>query len=53
MLVGIDADERDMTDGVLIDTHYPCPPFCGSGSALIRSEQSFEVRCLEASPAAQ
>ena len=34
VMVGIDAELADMTDGEIIDTHYPCPPFCDDGSAL-------------------
>ena len=36
VFVGIDATERDMTDGVIIEDYYPCPPFCDATSALIR-----------------
>jgi hypothetical protein len=36
VFVGIDAHERDMTDGVLVEDFYPCPPFCDATSALIR-----------------
>jgi hypothetical protein len=36
VLVGIDENERDMSDGVLINDHYPCPPFCDATSSLIR-----------------
>jgi len=34
VLVGIDASGADMTAGEIIDTHYPCPPFCDDGSEL-------------------
>ncbi len=34
VLVGIDANEADMTAGVMIDNHFPCPPFCDDKSAL-------------------
>lgn len=33
--VGIDENERDMTDGVMIEDHFPCPPFCDATSSLI------------------
>jgi len=36
VFVGIDAGERDMTDGVIVEDYYPCPPFCDATSALIR-----------------
>ena len=34
ILVGVDKDGNDMVNGVLIDGHYPCPPFCGDGNTL-------------------
>jgi hypothetical protein len=34
VLVGIDEKSVDMTDGEIIDTHFPCPPFCDDSSAL-------------------
>lgn len=34
VLVGIDDKSADMTSGEIIDTHFPCPPFCDDGSAL-------------------
>ena len=36
VFVGIDGAERDMTDGVIVQDYYPCPPFCDAPSALIR-----------------
>ena len=36
VVVGIDANQADMTDGVIIEDHYPCPPFCDATSSLIR-----------------
>jgi hypothetical protein len=36
VLVGVDANEVDMTDGVILEDHYPCPPFCDATSTLIR-----------------
>ena len=36
VLVGIDENEKDMTDGIMIDNHFPCPPFCDDGSTLLR-----------------
>lgn len=35
VVTGVDADGRDMTDGVLMELIIPCPPFCDAGSALI------------------
>lgn len=36
VFVGIDGAERDMTDGVIVEDYYPCPPFCDATSGLIR-----------------
>ena len=35
VLVGIDENEKDMTAGILVEDHYPCPPFCDATSSLI------------------
>ncbi len=34
ILVGVDAKDKDMTGGVMLEFHYPCPPFCDDGSGL-------------------
>ena len=34
VLVGVDAKGDDMTEGVLLDTHLPCPPWCSDDNAL-------------------
>lgn len=34
VLVGVDENDKDMTGGVLLEFHFPCPPFCDDGSAL-------------------
>jgi hypothetical protein len=34
VMVGIDANNADLTDGEIIDTHFPCPPFCDEKSSL-------------------
>jgi hypothetical protein len=34
VLVGVGQDDNDMVDGALIDTIFPCPPFCGDGNSL-------------------
>jgi len=34
ILVGVDGQDKDMTDGVLLEFHFPCPPYCDDGSAL-------------------
>ena len=34
ILVGSDEKGNDMTSGAVLDTHFPCPPFCNDGSPL-------------------
>lgn len=34
ILVGVDKNGNDMVNGVLMDGHFPCPPFCGDGNSL-------------------
>ena len=34
VMLGVDANNADMTAGEIIDTHFPCPPFCDDNSAL-------------------
>lgn len=34
ILVGVNSTGGDMTDGLLIDNHYPCPPYCDVTSVL-------------------
>ena len=36
VMVGMDENEKDMTAGIMIEDHYPCPPFCDATSSLIR-----------------
>jgi hypothetical protein len=36
VFVGIDMQERDMSDGAIVDDYFPCPPFCDATSQLIR-----------------
>lgn len=31
VIVGIDAEESDMTGGTIAEETRPCPPFCGDG----------------------
>ncbi|MBV6522127.1 MAG: hypothetical protein MNPFHGCM_02273 [Gemmatimonadaceae bacterium] len=33
VLIGVDADRKDMVDGIVLDNHYPCPPWCPPGGA--------------------
>jgi len=36
VFVGMDEGERDMTDGLIVEDFFPCPPFCDATSTLIR-----------------
>ena len=34
VLVGVDANDKELTGGVLLEVGFPCPPFCDNGSSL-------------------
>ncbi|MGH7560792.1 MAG: hypothetical protein ACRENB_07215 [Gemmatimonadales bacterium] len=34
VMIGLDADGRDMESGTIADDVYPCPPFCTDGGTL-------------------
>jgi hypothetical protein len=34
VLVGVGADDKDLSSGVLLEFGIPCPPFCDDGSLL-------------------
>ena len=34
VLVGVDGNGNDMTQGVLLQEWLPCPPFCGTSNEL-------------------
>ncbi len=34
VLVGMDANDNELTGGTLLEFCFPCPPFCTGGSAL-------------------
>ena len=34
ILVGVDANDKDITGGVLLEFGFPCPPLCDDGSGL-------------------
>jgi hypothetical protein len=34
VLAGIDGTDSDLTDGVLLELQWPCPPFCGAANPL-------------------
>ena len=34
VLTGIDANDSDLTGGVILELQYPCPPFCGGDNPL-------------------
>ena len=31
VMVGVDANENDLENGVILERLPPCPPYCGSG----------------------
>ena len=35
VLVGVDATGQDMTQGMLMEVCYPCPPWCATNSPLL------------------
>lgn len=34
VLAGMDKNDKDLTGGVILEKHYPCPPYCDDGSSL-------------------
>lgn len=34
ILVGVDANENDLYNGLLAERSRPCPPYCGSNNVL-------------------
>jgi len=34
VLVGVDERGNDMTDGLILERQFPCPPFCGEPDGL-------------------
>ena len=34
VIVGVDGDGNDMTQGVIMEDGFDCPPVCGSANAL-------------------
>ena len=34
VVVGVDAADKDLVDGPVVDEHKPCPPYCDGGSTL-------------------
>jgi hypothetical protein len=47
VLVGVDPEGADLTDGVMMELSIPCPPFCASMNELNASLGSAELRRLE------
>ena len=39
ILVGVDRVNADMTHGIVMDFHIPCPPFCGEPGELNSSNR--------------
>jgi hypothetical protein len=53
VLVGVDTNGADLTDGVLMELHFPCPPYCGGWSELNSSASAVAAnlsRRLRAEP---
>jgi len=36
VLVGVDSNGNDMTQGILVDNGLPCPPFCSAPNQLYK-----------------
>lgn len=34
VLVGVDGDGNDLVQGVILEDHFDCPPWCGNANAL-------------------
>ena len=34
VLTGVDKADSDITAGVILEQHLPCPPYCGDGNTL-------------------
>lgn len=34
VIVGVDADANDLTDGLILDLSVPCPATCGNANSL-------------------
>jgi len=34
ILVGAEADENDMVDGIIVERLFPCPPLCSGRNSL-------------------
>ena len=47
ILVGVDPEGADLLDGVLLELHFPCPPFCSSPNALNASARTAATRRYE------
>jgi hypothetical protein len=49
VLVGVDAQGKDMTKGFMAEKSWPCPPFCGWDSVLnttVRYRKRVDLRTL-------
>lgn len=36
VLVGVDENNNDLTQGIILEQCWPCPPFCPTDSALLK-----------------
>lgn len=34
VLTGVDSSDSDLTGGIILDEHWPCPPICGDDNIL-------------------
>jgi hypothetical protein len=34
VLTGVDQADADLTDGTILQEHWPCPPICGAANPL-------------------
>jgi hypothetical protein len=34
VLTGVDQVDNDITDGILLEVNWPCPPYCGGSNPL-------------------
>ena len=34
VLSAVNAAADDLTEGIILEEHYPCPPYCGAANAL-------------------
>ena len=35
VMIGVDGQGNDITQGTILDNHFPCPPFCDGGGSVL------------------